>query len=73
MPKYQVKYKVVKTDTNEVVMESVLYSTIQPTKRILFNNEEEAKQYMENVKNGIKQFNGLNFEYELYDAKIKLK
>lgn len=81
MKKYQVKFKLVNTTTNNIILESVLYSTFNPKNRILFNSEEEAHTYMKGVEKSAKESSkicGYNcddfkLEYELYDSKIKIK
>jgi hypothetical protein len=79
MKKYQVKFKLVNITTNNVILESVLYSTFNPKNRILFNSEEEAHTFMRGVEKSAKKSakkcncNDFKLEYELYDSKIKIK
>lgn len=78
MGKYQIKYRVINTRTNNIVCESVLYSTFNPKNRILFNSEDEAHSFMKGIEESLKKdcknvSDDFKVEYELYDAKIKLK
>ena len=79
MKKYQVKFKLINTTTNNVILESVLYSTFNPKNRILFNSEEEAHTFMKGVEKSAKESSkscncdDFKLEYELYDSKIKIK
>lgn len=79
MKKYQVKFKLVNTTTNNVILESVLYSTFNPKNRILFNSEEEAHTFMRGVEKSARKSgkkcncDDFKLEYELYDSKIKIK
>lgn len=78
MAKYQVKYKVINTITNKIICDSILYSTLNPKNRILFNSENEAHSFMSGIKEALKKdcknvSDNFKIEYELYDSKLKLQ
>lgn len=55
MEKYQVKYKIINTITNKIICDSILYSTLNPKNRILFNSENEAHSFMNGIKKMLKK------------------
>lgn len=78
MEKYQVKYKIINTITNKIICDSILYSTLNPKNRILFNSENEAHSFMNGIKKMLKKgcknlSDDYKIEYELYDSKLKLQ